>query len=369
MQFLTPIDGATPLLVKRLYKDHVRRYHRLIIATLGLFLIIAATTSIQPLLLQQAFDKVFQGKDLTYLTLLPIAIIVLCVVQAITIYYSSILMNRFGSSLIADMRTDLYRHIVNNDIDFYAAHNSGNLLSRVAGETKNISIGVQLFFNTWVRQLITSIGLVIVMLYQSVELTAISLSAFALAYYPLMRITKRLKKLVRQFNESTILLNSRLLESFEGIRVIKAFAKEDVEAKRIGQYISDIKLLNNKMAGVASLTPPLMHILAGIAVAFVIWYGGYQLIHGRMTEGKLIAFIASLLMISKPVKSLTSSGPSMTAALVNAERYYHILDTSPKRISREHGENIRVRSGWVRSLQCARITGFCEWLSGVWAGS
>ncbi len=64
MQFLTPIDGATPLLVKRLYKDHVRRYHRLIIATLGLFLIIAATTSIQPLLLQQAFDKVFQGKDL-----------------------------------------------------------------------------------------------------------------------------------------------------------------------------------------------------------------------------------------------------------------------------------------------------------------
>ena len=341
-------DGHTRLLATRLYKDYVHKHFRLLIATSALLLIIAATTSVQPLLLQQTFDKVFQGKDLTYLTLLPVAIICLCIVQAITTYYSTILMNRFGSSLTADMRTDLFRHILDNDIDFYAAHDSGNLISRVSGETIGISIGVQRFFNVGVRQLITSMGLILVMLYQSAELTVISLAAFALAYYPIRRITKRLRKLVRQFNENSILLNSRLLESFEGIRVIKAFAKEEFEVTKIGQCILDIKAVNNKMAGIASLAAPLMQCLAGIAVAFVIWYGGYQLINGKMTEGELIAFTTSLLMLSKPVKSLTSSGSIMTAALVNAERYYHLLDTKRNRISRDQGTAISVTSEGIR---------------------
>lgn len=357
MKLFSPTERASPAsyipsntlhLTKRLYDDYIHKHLKLLIGMIGLLVIIAATTSVQPLLLQQTFDKVFKGKDLSYLTLLPIAIIALSVVQAVTTYYSTLLMNRFGSSLIADMRTDLFRHIIDNDIAFYAAHNSGNLLSRVAAETLNISSGVQRFFNAWVRQLITSMGLLCVMLYQSVELTAISLAAFAFAYYPIMKITKRVKKLVRQFNEAAILLNSRLLESFEGIRVIKAFAKEEFEVTNVGKYILDIKTINMKMAGIASLTPLLMQGLAGVAVAFVIWYGGYQLINGGMTEGELIAFTTSLLMLSKPVKSLTSSGSIMAAALVNAERYYTLLDTKPKRISREQGTDISIKSGCIR---------------------
>ena len=341
-------NGTTRPLATRLYRDYVHKHLKLLFATSALLLIIAATTSVQPLLLQQTFDKVFKAKDLTYLTLLPLAIIVICIVQAITTYYSTILMNRFGSSLTADMRTDLFRHILDNDIAFYAAHDSGNLISRVAGETIGISIGVQRFFNVGARQLITSMGLVLVMLYQSIDLTAISLAAFALAYYSIRRITKRLKKLVRQFNETSILLNSRLLESFEGIRVIKAFAKEEFEVNKISQCIDDIKSVNNKMAGIASLTPPLMQSLAGVAIAFVIWYGGYHVISGRMTEGELIAFTTSLLMLSKPVKSLTSSGSIMAAALVNTERYYALLDTKPQRTNRDKGTNISVSSGCIR---------------------
>ena len=141
------LNGTTRPLATRLYKDYVHKHLRLLFATSALLLIIAATTSVQPLLLQQTFDKVFKEKDLTYLTLLPIAIIFICIVQAITTYYSTILMNRFGSSLTADMRTDLFRHILDNDIAFYAAHDSGNLISRVSGETIGISIGVQRFFN------------------------------------------------------------------------------------------------------------------------------------------------------------------------------------------------------------------------------
>jgi len=339
-------NEAIPL-IKRLYHDYIRHYIGLIFAVIGLLLILSASTSLQPLLLQQAFDKVFKEKDITYLTLMPIAIILICTVQAVASYYSALLMNKFGSGLIADMRKDLYRHIIDNEIEFYSSHDSGNLLSRVTNEIIGISNATQVFFNAWARQAITSAGLIVVMLYQSVELTLISLSALAIAFYPVMRITKRLKKLVRQSSEQNAKFNARLLESFEGIRVIKAFAKEDFEINKVGQYIIDIKAISNKIISVSSLTPTLMQLLAGIAVAFVIWYGGYQLIHDRMTEGKLIAFITSLLMVSKPIRSLTNAGTIMTAGLVNAERFYSILDLHSKYASRHEGAKLQVDSGAI----------------------
>lgn len=332
---------------KRLYREYVRKYNKLIITNIFLLLIIAATTSVQPLLLQQAFDKIFREKDLTYLAYLPVVIIALFIMQALTTYYSTILMNRFGTNLIADMRLHLYEHIINNEIEFYDAHNAGNLMSRVAGEIISISNGIQRFFNAWARQLVTSIGLFAVMLYQSVELTIIAVAAFTIATYPLVKIIRRLRKLMHQVNDQNILFSSRLLESFEGIRVIKAFAKERYEVDKISEYIRNVRNINNKMVTVATITPTLMQCLAGFAVAFVIWYGGYQLIHGHMTEGNLIAFITSLMMISRPVRSLTSSGTTMSAAFVNAERFYKLMDTKPRQATRETGSKLLVKEGAI----------------------
>lgn len=341
------IDKHTMQLVKRLYRDYVRKHFRMMAVTVVLLLIISGTTALQPLLLQQAFDKVFKAKDLTYLTYLPIAVVALCVVQAFASYYSNLLMAKFGNAIVTDTRKDLFRHIINNEIEFYTEHNSGNLLSRIGGETIGIASGVQRFFNAWVKQLITSLGLFLVMIYQSLELTVIALAAFAFAYYPLLKITRRLKKLVGQSNEKTIVMTTRVLESLEGIRVIKAFAKEDFEINKVGQYITDIETTNDKVIGVANLTPTMMQILAGVAVAFVIWYGGYQLIHGHMTEGQLIAFTTSLMMISRPIRALTSTGSIMSASLVNTERFYKIMDTKPRRKSRDEGVKIHVKAGEI----------------------
>jgi ATP-binding cassette, subfamily B, bacterial MsbA len=342
------MDKHTIQLAKRLYRDYVRKHYKMMAVTVVLLLIISGTTALQPLLLQQAFDKVFRDKDLTYLMYIPIAVVVLCVVQAIATYYSNLLMARFGNAIVTDTRKDLFRHIINNEIEFYAEHDSGNLLSRIGGETIGIASGVQRFFNAWIKQLITSIGLFIVMVYQSFELTVIALSAFAIAYYPMLKIMRRLKKLVSQSNEKTILMNTRVLESIEGIRVIKAFAKEDFEITKVGQYMYDIEKTNDKVIGVANLTPTLMQILAGVAVAFVIWYGGYQLIHDQMTAGQLIAFTTSLMMISRPIRALTSTGSIMSAALVNTERFYKVIDTKPRRNSRDDGVRIQVKSGEIK---------------------
>jgi len=341
------LNTQTPLLAKRLYKEYIARYLRLLLMIMGLLVIISASTSAQPLLLQQTFDKVFKGKDVFYLTLLPIAIVITCAIQAAATYYTALLVNKFSSDLTADMRSSFYRHIIGSEIDFYSTHDSGTLISRVIGEISGIVTAVQMFFNTWARQFITSLGLISVMLYQSTELTFVSLAALLVAFYPIRNITKKLKKIARDAGDQNGLFYSRLMESFQGIRVIKSFGKEEHEAARIDQYIWIIRKLNYKMGRVGNLTPALMQCLAGIAVAAVIWYGGYQLMHDKMTEGQLIAFITSLLMVSRPIRSLTSGSGVATTGIVYTERFYKIMDTKPKYIDRDQGDRLHVTSGCI----------------------
>jgi subfamily B ATP-binding cassette protein MsbA len=320
--------------------------HHLVLT--GVLLVVSSgATSVQPLLIQQAFDKIFKAKDDFYLLWIPLAIVAVFILQAVTLYWSNLLMGKVTNGLISDMRKVLFSHVIDNEIEFYSKVDSGSLLSRIVSEIIHISAAISNFFNAWCRQLVTAVGLFCVMLYQSVDLTLLSLVAFGIAFYPLRRITVRLKKLSRQLNEKNGLLNSRLMESFAGIRTVKAFRKEEFEIEKISGYIDEIEYSSNRTNMISILTVPMLNILSGMSIAFVIWFGGNELISGHITEGNLVAFIASLMMFSRPMRSLSNSGGVMVKGYLGAERFFDVLDSKPEFISREHGKTLSVPRGEV----------------------
>lgn len=344
----TPQKYKIISLFKRLYQDYIHKYiSQLVLATI-LLIICSGALSLQPILLQVSFDKIFKEKNTDYLLFIPLAIIAIFVVQAIATYFASLVMNKFVQNISTNMRKNLFRHIIDYEIEFYSRNNSGNLITRIINEVGLVSSAISTVFNGIFRQILSSLGLIAVMFYQSFELTVISLSAFVFAYYPIIRITSRLKKLARQTNEKTGDMATNLLENFAGIKVIKAYGKEEAEINRTNKYLDEIKRLSIKSARVAGITAPLMQILAGLAVGFVIWYGGYELIHNRMTEGNLIAFITSLLMVSRPIRSLGGLSGSITQGLAAAERFYKIIDEKPTFKARDYGTKLQVTNAEIK---------------------
>ncbi len=335
------------IITKRLWHSHIRKHLRKIILTSVLLVISAACTSVQPWLIQQAVDKIFGERSELYLMTIPPLIALAFTIQAVTLYLSNRLMGSFTNGIIADMRKTLFRHAIDNEIEFYSKIDSGSIMSRIAGEMMHIAAAIGGFFNAWCRQLITSIGLFFGMLYQSVELTILSIIVFVFAVYPLQRITKRLKKLSRQVNDQNGNLISRLMESMSGILTVKAFRKEEFEIEKIGGYIDEIEELSNKTNSISIITAPMLQILSGCAVAFVIWFGGSEMIAGRMTQGNLVAFLAALMMFSRPVRSLSNAGGMMVKGYIAADRFFEVLDSKPKYISREHGETLVIERAAV----------------------
>ncbi len=331
----------------RLWKHFIRQHRHSLLMIFVLLVVSSAATSAQPLLIQQAFDEIFKQKNITALVVVPLLIIIVFSVQAATLYASNYMMGKVTNRLIADMRKALFSHIIDNELEFYSAHDSGNISSRLVSEIIHISYAISNFFNAWGRQLITSIGLLGVMLYQSVELTVVSLVGFGIAFMPLRRITVRLKKLNRQVNDRNAHFNTRLIESLTGIRTVKAFRKEAFEIEKLSGYIDEVEAFSTKTNMVSLLSVPLIQIIGGVSLAFVIWFGGNELIQGRMTEGNLVAFISSLMMFTRPVRSLSNSGGVMVKGYVAAERYFDMLDTKPHYISREHGAALQVSRAQV----------------------
>lgn len=327
---------------KRLWRQYTRKHFKSIVVIFVLLVISSGATSAQPILIQQAFDKIFKEKNTVALVVVPLLIIGIFAVQAVTSYVSNLMIGKVMNTLITDMRKDLFRHIMDNEIEFYSRVHSGNIIARLVSEIIHIAVAISNFFNAWLRQGITTIGLLAVMLYQSVELTLVSLVAFALAFVPLRRVTVRLKKLTRQLNDKNGLLVSRLIESLSGVRTVKAFRKEEFEIDKISAYIDEIHHSSDKTNMISLITAPLMQIFGGLAVAFVIWFGGHQLIAGNMTEGNLVAFIASLMMFARPVRSLSNAGGVMVKGFVGGERFFEILDTRPKYINRDKGDTLKI---------------------------
>lgn len=334
-------------MAKRLTREHLRPYFGKMGLAILFLVLLAVLTTVQPVILQITFDKLFKQKNVEYLNIIPIAIFSVFFLQAIATFLSNYIMAYVGQNFAAGMQIKLFKHSIEYDVSFHSDNSSGDLIQRITRDISYIWVAVNVIFVGVFKQIITTVGLLGVMFYQSAELTLIITATFALAVYPIIRITVRLKKLSKQTMEKSGDLTSRLFESFTGIGIIKAYGKENSESTKAGEYITELKIIALKALKVRMISSPMMLALAGLAVAFVIWHGGSQLLEGKMTEGNLIAFITSLLMLSRPIKSLSSINSILQNAIVAMERYYKIIDEEPAQESRTDGKKLKVTSGKI----------------------
>ena len=332
-------------MAKRLAREHVKPYYGMIAMATVFLVLFSLSTTAQPLILQITFDKLFKEQQSEYLFFIPFAIIGIFLLQAVSTYFSSFLMGKAGQRFAADMQKRFYHHAISYDISFHSRVESGDLIRRLTQDILYIWNAVNMLFVAVFKQILTSLGLIAVMFYQSVELSLVTIFAFTFAVYPIVRITVRLRKLSKQLMSKHSNLISRLFESFSGIRVIKAYGQEENEQEKIDNYVDEIRNLAIKSDKVGLASSPIMIVLAGFAVAIVIWYGGSQLLEGKMTQGNLIAFITSLIMLSRPIKSLSNLNQLFQNAIVALERFYKIIDEKPSQQSKTSGDKLDVTEG------------------------
>jgi subfamily B ATP-binding cassette protein MsbA len=325
-------DGGTPTiaLVRRLTREFIRRHTGAIMLAFACMIVGAGSTALRAWLMQPALDWIFVGRQATILMLIAGSALVLAIVKGLADYGDAVLMSRVGQRVITDVQGALYARLIRADLAFFNANASGTLISRFTNDVvllRNAAANVLLAIG---KDAVTVLFLMAVMFYQDWLLALVSCFAFPLAIRPIQRIGRRMRRVSADTQVEIGQLTTLLNQTFQGARHVKAYGMEAYEEARASALFERVFKLIDRANRTRARASPMMEALGGAAIAVVIAYGGYQVIHDARTPGAFFSFITALLLAYQPVKSLANLNASLQEGLAAAQRVFEVLDIEPE---------------------------------------
>lgn len=324
----TTPEKSLPLM-KRLAREYLSQHKGKLALAIICMIFAAAMTGANAWIMEPVINGIFLNEDPDMLVIIPLAIIAIAVVKSVAMYGQTVQLNYIGQRIISDMQMHLFAHLMKSDIGTFHEESTGRLISRFTNDIMTMRMAVSMIIIGLVRELLSMIFLVGVMIYQSWQLSLIALLIFPLAVWPVMRLGKRMRKLSRNTQEKLGHFTAQLDETFGGVRMVKAYNREPYESERAKTTIEHLFMLYYKTARVQAASSPIMEMLGGLAIAGIIYYGGLQVVNGDTTPGGFTSFIVAMLMAYKPMKSLSNLNTAMQNGLAAAERYFSAIDTAP----------------------------------------
>jgi subfamily B ATP-binding cassette protein MsbA len=288
--------------------------------------LVAAFSGAYAWLVKPVLDEIFINKNESLLLALPLALFAVSVLKSAFSYGQNYLMNFVGNQVITDIRQELFGKMIRLPVKYHDANTSGRLVSRVVNDVTLMANAIAGMLKDVFQQGLTFLAMLGVIFYQNWRLGSLSVIVIPLAVMTMMRMGKRLRALATSGQERMGDMASTLQETLAGIRMVKAYGREEAEAERFKE--SNKAFLNTTMKAiqVSSLGSSHMEVIGVVGVAAIIWYGGSLVIHGDMTPGAFFSFLTAMFMAYAPIRRLSGSNNTIQQALAAAERVFGVID-------------------------------------------
>jgi subfamily B ATP-binding cassette protein MsbA len=284
--------------------SYLRNYR---LRLLGAFLCsvgVAALQAVNAWLVKPVLDDIFIARNQELLMILPLIILGVAILKASFSYGQSYLMGYVGQWLVADVRQQLFIHIVRLPIRFHDANTSGRLMARVISDVNEMSNAIPSVLKDIFQQGLTFVALIGVAFYQNWKMATVVLVVLPLSGYVLIRIGKRIRKLSRKGQESIGSMASVLKEAFTGIKVVKAYGQEEKEGQRFFLMNKAFRRAQVKSSQTSAMSSPILEVIAVCGISFIIWYGGGLVIAGEMKPGEFFSFLTAMFMSYAPIRKM-----------------------------------------------------------------
>ncbi len=289
-------------------------------------LVLAASTSASAFLVKPVMDDIFVNKNSKLLMIIPLAVVLLYLLRGAGMYGKEYLMSYVGQEIIMQLRCLLYEKIQSLPLSFFHSERTGVLMSRITNDVNIVREMVSTAVTSALRDVFTIIGLTFVIFYRDWKMALFALVVLPVAFFPIVEFGRRIRRVSTGCQEAMADLNALLHETFAGSKIVKAFGMEKYENRRFRRRARELFDLEVRSARIKSLSSPVMEFLAGLGIAFIIWYGGYRVINGTSTPGTFFSFLAAVLFLYDPVKKLTRLNNAIQEGLAAVDRIFDILE-------------------------------------------
>lgn len=308
---------------------YLKDYREPFFISLVCMVIFGATDGALPFIVKGALDKVFSGKDSTYIYALPAAIIFLSIVRAVADFGQQYLIGKIGHSVVRDLRNRMVQRILELGPEYFLRNSSGEILSRVGNDVMLMRDLITNSVSAFLRDTIRIIALVCAAFYLDPTLALIAFVLFPIGVYPIVRFGKRMRYLSRKGQTAIGDMGAFINEVVLGAKIIKIFGAEKYEYEKFDTKNCALTKTFIKSEKIKALSGPVNEILASLVIAAILLYGGMSVINEKRTEGDFIAFLMAVLLMYDPFKKLSRLNNSIQQGMAGALRVFEIIDEKP----------------------------------------
>ncbi len=317
------------LMVKKL-KKYVKKYYILIILNILLALVSSAVSAAPVTLIKRLFDRGIQGKDEKDILYAAGGMILLSVLGAFLVYWTTILSGKISSSIYKNIVDDLYVKIQSLDMEYFSTTKVGELMTKVLNDPANVNTFILEFFE-FLKYVFTAISYLVIAIRIDWKLTLGMFIVAPILMTTVKKYSKKLKKSGKERQEATGTLNSKLQETLSGIRVIRAFATEKQEIRNFKKISLELKKVVMKTVGYNAKSNSVSEALNYVMMAILLLFGGYRILRGRVfTTGDFLTIMSAIGSMYTPVRRSANIYNSLSTNIPSIGRIFEILDVVPE---------------------------------------
>ncbi len=272
---------------------------------------------------------------------IPLIIVIFSMIQGIFTFISMYLNSWVGRKISNDVKVDLFEKLMKFDAGYFDSNTSGNIIMRFNDDVETACNGLVNNLKQFFTRFFSSVSLVGVLFYNSWQLAIIAVIVLFCALFPLTRVRKKIKKI----NYETVFTNGEVLthfnESVGGNRVVTSYNLYDYQNERFNGTLHRVFRLGMKMVQRTGTLSPLMHFVVSLGIALVIWVGSYLILSHQITPGNFVSFVAALILLYNPIKSIGNNFNNVQISLMAMERVFEIMYSEPRVKDRENAVELK----------------------------
>jgi ATP-binding cassette subfamily B protein len=266
-------------------------------------------------------------KDLWGLSIISAFFLSLVVINFGLNFVQKMIMEYTGHRIMHDLRMHMFSHIQNLAVEFFTRNPVARLVTRVTNDVQNMHELFTSVISLIFKDLFLLFGIALVMLVINWKVALVSFMVLPMVIYASLNFAKRARHIFRLLRIKIAEINTRFSETIGGIRIIQLFRQEVPNDGRFKTLNHENYQIGMQQIHVLAVFMPLIELLAVVAVALILYYGGGRVISGSLSLGELVAFITYIRMFFRPIRDLAEKYNILQNAMASAERIFLILDT------------------------------------------
>lgn len=320
---ISPEDARV---VYRRLLGYVRPYWRIFGLSIAGMLVFAVTEPLFAAMMKPLIDGSFVDRDIEIVQLMPWLLVGLFVVRGIAGFVNTYFLSWVGRRVVADLRQEMFEHLLRAPARFYDTHGSGHILAKLTYNVENVANAATSAVTTLVRDGFTVIGLMAYMLYLNAGLSLIFLVIGPVMAGAVKYATKRFRRHSRRIQDRVGDLTHVAQEVIDGQRLVKAFGGQARESQRFRLINEKTRSLQMKMIATEAASVPLVQLISAAAIAVVVYLSTMQGLKENISVGTFMSFVVAMGLLLPPVKRLTAVNGQLQRGIIAAESLFELID-------------------------------------------